>query len=217
MWNKILQFFPASTTEKFSISDNSDATSSPLRKATAEKEAGNLDEAINLLRRAYELTKIEGMECSVETFLRLPMYLQKAGRNGEAWREFNILLTHSYPNQNKDPQLVPMANSIVYDKMRLFLQRENKNDLAVRFGVCSYVSWAVGLYRQKRKNELKDCIDQENIEYNVEKLLKKARKIHLQDKLVKTVKEQLAELPNINFAQLSRVVDGIVFQENKKQ
>ncbi len=38
MWNKILQFFSASTTEKFSISDNSDATSSLLRKATAEKK-----------------------------------------------------------------------------------------------------------------------------------------------------------------------------------
>ncbi len=63
MWNKILQFFSASTTEKFNISDNLD-TGSHLRKATVEKEAGNLDEAINLPRRAYEVTKIEGTESS---------------------------------------------------------------------------------------------------------------------------------------------------------
>ncbi len=216
MWNKILQFFSASTTEKLNISDNLD-TGSLLRKATVEKEAGNLDEAINLLRRAYEVTKIEGTEFSVETFLRLPMYLQKAGRNDEAWREFNILLTRGYPNQNKDPQLVPMTNSIVYDKMRLFLQRENKNDLAVRFGICSYISWAIGLYRQKRKDELEDYTHEETIEYILEKLLKKAKKIQLKDILFETVKERFLELPNINFAQLSRVVDEIIFQENKKQ
>lgn len=215
MWNKILQFFSASTTQKHNVSDTYDS-SSFLRKATAEKDAGNFDEAINLLRRAYEVTKIDGTEHSVETFLRLPLYLQKAGRNDEGWKEFNLLLTNGYPNQNKDLQFVAMTNSKIYDKMRLFLQRENKNDLAIKFGVCSYVSWAVGLHRQNRKDELEDYMSEETVEYNVEKLLKNAKKIHLKDKLVEAVKEQLTELPCINFAQLSRVVDEIVFEKNKK-
>ncbi|MGI8545112.1 MAG: hypothetical protein ACR2MD_16765, partial [Aridibacter sp.] len=161
-----------------------------LKMATEKKESGNVDEAIELLRKAYTAIGNDHIVYSVSTFLRLPLYLQKAGRNDEAWREFNLLLTRGYPNQIQNVELLPMEHSQIYDKMRLFLQRENKYDLAIRFGISSFISWAVGLHRQKRKSELKEYIERENIEVTVIALLRKAKKLKLKDKLTEVVESE---------------------------
>jgi hypothetical protein len=136
----------------------------------------------------------------------------QAGRSDEAWREFNLLLTIGFPNQLWQPEFLPMERCEVYDKMRLFLQREKKFDLAVRFRIWSCISWAVGLHRQKRNAELKYYISRGNIEANVITLLKKAKKLDLKNELVDIVIGETKQLPNVDFAALGRRIDTIIFR-----
>ena len=209
MWNKILHFFSARSND---ISEGLDVATL-LKQATAEKESGNLNEAIETLRKAYDLISISGISYSVETFLKLPLYLQKAKRNDEAWREFNLLLTRGFPYQNTSLEIRSMNNSIIYDKMRLFLHREKKYELAVRFGLCSFMFWAEGLKRQERNDELEDYVSPENIEYNVENLLKKAKHLEVKELLIDFVRQEVGNLPKFDVGSFSREVDKIVFKK----
>jgi hypothetical protein len=117
-----------------------ESTSVLLKKATALKEDGNLNDAISALRNAYLTIQICDIDYGIGVFLRLPMYLQEAKRNNEAWHEFNNLLTNGYPNMQKNDAAWKFMESQVYDKMRLFLQRENNAVGAVKFGILSYIS-----------------------------------------------------------------------------
>ena len=73
-----------------------------LREASERKDANDFDGAIRLLKRSCEEIKRENVLYPVEAFLRLPSYLQQAGKTREAWQEFNKLLLAGYPNQPKD-------------------------------------------------------------------------------------------------------------------
>lgn len=183
-----------------------------LKEAIDKRKAGDLENAIKLLREAYKEIGKRSIIYPVDTFLRLPLYLQEAKRNDEAWREFNILLTKGYPSQMNNPELIPMDHSIIYDKIRLFLQREGKSELAVRFGIFSYISWAIGLYRQKRNDELGAYVSRGSFENTIRKLLKKAKKEDLVEKISSIVEEQIKRLPNIDFGELAKGVDGIIFE-----
>lgn len=183
-----------------------------LKEATAKKKAADLENAIKLLREACKEISKSSTIYPVDVFLRLPLYLQEAKRNDEAWREFNLLLTKGYPNQMNNPELIPMDHSIIYDKMRLSLQREGKNELAVRFGILSYLSWAIGLYKQRRNDELKAYISKENLENTIRKLLKKAKKEDLVEKISAIVEEQIKRLPNIDFGELTKQIEGVIFE-----
>lgn len=181
-----------------------------LKEATAKKDAGDIIGAIDILKKAYqEISKLETIY-PVNTFLRLPLYLQDAGRNDEAWHEFDVLLTKGYPNQMNNPELIPMDHSIIYDKMRLFLQREGKNALAVQFGIFSFLSWAIGLNRQGRKEELRQHISKESIEETTMKLLKKAKKAERLGEITKIVEKQANALSKVDFHELGKSVDEII-------
>jgi len=45
----------------------------------------------------------------------------------------------------------------------------------VKYGIFSHLSWATGLFLQKRRNEFKDFVSAETLEDIVLKLLKKAK------------------------------------------
>jgi len=181
-----------------------------LREATAKKGAGDINGAIDILRKAYHEISNGETIYPVSTFLRLPLYLQEAGRNDEAWREFNRLLTRGYPKQGANPEIIPMDWSVIYDKMRLFLQREGKNDLAVRFGILSHLSWAIGLHRQGRKPELKQHISKEAIEGATTKLLTKANKVDRLAEVVTVIQKQIDCMPEVDFSELAEAIDGIL-------
>jgi len=181
-----------------------------LKKATAAHDTGDLDGAITLLRQAYTEIARGPVSYSVETFLRLPLYLQRAGRDAEAWHEFNLLLTRGFPNQLNHPDVIPMEHSRIYDKMRLCLQRRKQFDRAVRFGVLSFISWAIGLDRQQRGEELEDYVDVENIEANISPLLMKAKKQHLKDEVVSLVIAETKHLRRVDLDGLGNHVDAIV-------
>lgn len=181
-----------------------------LREATAKKKAGDMDGAIESLRDAYKVISKTSINYTIDPYLRLPLYLQQAGKNDEAWSEFNRLIAEGYPNQMKIRELIPMDHSAIYDKMRLFLQREHKARESVKFGVFSYLSWGLGLYYQARKKELKTHISKASIESMIEGLLKKAKKPDLKNELAKVILLETKEFPNIDLANIGRQIDQTV-------
>ena len=181
-----------------------------LKEATAKKNLGDINGAIENLREAFKGIEKDSVVYPVKTFLRLPLYLQEAGMADEAWREFNVLLTSGYPNQPKSIEIMSMEHSLVYDKMRLFLQREGKNDAAIKFGVFSYISWAVGLCYQKRHDELHDYKSMEYIEEVLSKVLKKAKRKNLLADVAGIVEEELKGLPVVDFGKLAERIDSVI-------
>jgi len=168
-----------------------------LKEATALKKEGNLDAAITKLRQAYDAISTTNVTYDVKPFLRLPMYLQEAGRNDEAWKELNNLLL-GFPNQLKSEEVLPMTHSIIYDKMRLFLQREKKFEKAVLFSVFSYLCWIKGLSLQRRKHELRDCLRRKTIEQAIASDIRKAKLTRLAEQLVDIVERQAERLPDLD-------------------
>ena len=63
-----------------------------LREATANKTAGNINGSIELLKRFWVAEPFGSSGYGVEAYLKLPMYLQVAGRRDEAWRTLNVLI-----------------------------------------------------------------------------------------------------------------------------
>ena len=170
-----------------------------LKEATSQKHSGDIEGAILTLQSAYIAIEKTNITWSVNTFIRLPQYLQIAGRNDDAWREFNNLLL-GYPNQLNSLEVLPMNHSIIYDKMRLFLQREKRYKEAILFGVFSYLCWLKGLYLQKRKREAKDFLKQESIASLLNGLLKKAKMTDMMDvKEAWGLKEAWGRILNIKY------------------
>lgn len=178
-----------------------------LKEATIAKKSDNLDEAISLLQTAFKAISKGDIDYGVKTFIRLPLYLQETKRPKEAWKEFNNLLTEGFANQSNDPQLVPMNHSEIYEKMRLFLQREGRNDEAVKYGIFSHFSWATGLFLQKRRSEFKDFISAETLEDIVLKLLKKT---NLSEQISSLIKHEVKNIPNIDGGTLGTKIDKIL-------
>src|SRR5260370_26155700 len=111
-------------------------TSELLRNATAEKARGNINWEIELLKRFWEEEPFALSGFGVEAYLKLPMYLQQAGRSDEAWRTLKKLLSdYVLSGAKQNEQVVPMVQSVIYDKMRLFWQREGKAQAAIKYGI----------------------------------------------------------------------------------
>ena len=95
--------------------------------------------AVRLFRKARKQAALSGMDHGIDVFLRLPRYLQDAGRSEEGWKEFRNLLANGYPNMQEGDRARHRMQSAIYDKMRLFLQREKRFSSAVLFGALSIV------------------------------------------------------------------------------
>lgn len=110
--NKPPQFFQTSSQQTPQTWPKGDARVL-LKEATALKRAKRYDEAVAMLRRAYQTPTVCPM--MIQERLRLPMYLQLAGRNDEAWDELNRLNVQ-YVDQFSQP--------VIANQMRVFLQKE---------------------------------------------------------------------------------------------
>lgn len=100
-----------------------------LKEATALKRAKRYDEAVLMLRRAYETPP---GPMGIGERLRLPMYLQLAGRADEGWGEMNRL-NIKYVDQSS--QITIAAH------MAAFLRKEGNSRNAALFEVwtlCKY-------------------------------------------------------------------------------
>ena len=146
-----------------------------LKSATAHRDAGHLDEAIADLIGAYRVIAKGDVSYPIETYLRLPLYLQEAHRPDEAWNQFNALLQNGFHLMPRDSGLLPMFHATIYDKMRLFLQQQEAFLLACCYALGSQYATALGLYRQKRVDEILAILDADLEREVVTKILKKAK------------------------------------------
>lgn len=92
----------------------SSAARNLLMEATALKKKKKYIEACEKLREAYSADGAENL--MIEDRLRLPMYLQLAGKNDEGWDELNRLLAR-YTDQFSQPR--------IEHQMNVFLRKEN--------------------------------------------------------------------------------------------
>lgn len=182
-----------------------------LRGATARKAAGNVNGAIELLNQFWVAEPFGSSGYGVEAYLKLPMYLQYAGRRDEAWRALNALMTGYVLSTAKlNEQVLPMMQSEIYDKMRLFWQREGEASRAVKYGVLSHMHWLLGLHRQHRRDELRDCASRETVEAVVKPLLKKAKSLHQTTAICKLIESEVRKLPNVDVNSLGAIVDQLI-------
>ena len=128
-----------------------------LMRATTALSETDPNAAVETFREAAALVPQTETDYGVAPFLRVPRYLQQAGRQEEAWQEFHNLLTNGYPNMQKGDQARHWIERDVYDKMRLFLQRENQPGEAVWYGVRSIISgirvWTVPTGERRHRLE----------------------------------------------------------------
>ncbi|MBU2522279.1 MAG: hypothetical protein KKD50_08635 [Proteobacteria bacterium] len=177
------------------------------REATALKQEGKINEAIEKLMEAYREAQERKLSLTVKDYLRLPAYLQEAKRNDEAWSWFNRLIQECASDF--------MSLSDIYDKMRLFRQREKAHKDAVKYGVLAELYWCLGLHEQvhemgwtDRRRELTDC--KKYISDGYEKLLKRAKCEHLEKRLKKLIKVHMKEFPNISTSQLIKDIEALL-------
>lgn len=191
-----------------------------LRQATAKKDAGDLEGAIATLKQAYGEMAKEEMDYGIDPLLRLPMYLQAAGRNDEAWGEFNRLILESMKKAH-DPILHAIEQAAIHDKMRLFLQREGKNAMAVRFGVMAHMYEATSLYRQNqvykdRPEALTEHMSKERLEKDFGRMLKRAKKEELLPQIIEIISSYGNKLPKIHMPSLLKEMDAVLFAKGRK-
>ncbi len=108
---------PTETTGMLHIEVNaafSSAARNLLMEATALKREKKYIEACNKLREAYSADGAENL--MIEERLRLPMYLQLAGKDDEGWDELNRLYAR-YTDQFSQPR--------IEHQMKIFLRKEN--------------------------------------------------------------------------------------------
>lgn len=97
-----------------------------LKEATQLKKSKQYIEACEKLREAYKAPGSKDL--MVKEMLRLPMYLQLAGKNDDGWREINEL----------NVKFVDVySQAEIANQMRVFLQKEKQFKKAILFSVWS--------------------------------------------------------------------------------
>lgn len=183
-----------------------------LKLASSCKKSGDMKNAVRILKEAYKSISHTSVDHGVDVFLRLPRYQQLAGKPEQAWKEFNLLLVEGYPNQNRDEAFIVMDHSIIYDKMRLFLQKENCNKEAVKFGIFSWLLWSIALHKQDQKKELRGWITTKKLDALLMELLNKSNRTDLHDELKQLLEKELASLPVINFPVLGKYINDLILR-----
>lgn len=178
-----------------------------MKESTALHKAGKFEDAVDKLKAAYKEAAEKQLTLPIKDYLKLPLYLQKAKQNDEAWAWFNELIQQRASDH--------MSLSEIYDKMRLFLQREGNPRDAIKFDVLSRVHWCLGLHEQvmqmgwdDRKEELKNC--KATIGEGYAELLKKAECENLETNLKKIIGKHMDSFPSIRLPDLVRDINGLV-------
>jgi hypothetical protein len=178
-----------------------------FKQASAHKDQGDLDGAIRLLRDAYDRVCRANAMFPVEDFLRLPIYLQMAGRSREAWQEFNDLLFQGYPNQTKDISLIAKDRAKIFDKMRLLLEADGQAAIADVFGVFCMVCKGISLHYEGRTRELKTWFNKQACSDFVRTLKKFKGNLGKLQGIQYAVIAELDEYPAIDFDLLAQRID----------
>lgn len=124
-----------------------------LKEATVLKKAKKYDEACTKLRDAYALAGENSL--MIEVTLRLPMYLQLAGKNDEGWDELCRLFTAKRESHVQ----------IVY-QMKIFCDKEGGS--GEKRKLSTFVQWSnkkTAAVNVKRRSPIKIRDAQGNVDY----------------------------------------------------
>lgn len=181
-----------------------------LKQATQEKKNNQIEKAIVTLKKAYEtIIEMDLGEYPVETYLRLPLYLDEAGKHDEAWKEFNNLLA------NYIKKIDFSSISAVHDKMRLTLYRRGDIKEALRNGVLSYLYKLIGIYKLSKCGTWKvdpylNKIKKENIQSDVNKISNKIKDKNINQELFQLIQNHIKTIPMIDFNKVNQDINDIL-------
>ena len=128
-----------------------------LKEATRKKAAKDIDGAILSLREAYPLLERSAAVYPIDTYLRLPLYLQRAGRFEEAQQEFQALLAGVDARTTREcvqdaetrKGFAAMRRAGIYRGMYTAYRREGKANHVALFNLLSDACNCVGLNHYK--------------------------------------------------------------------
>ena len=180
-----------------------------FKLATEKKKEKDWEGAIAALNEAYHEISQSSLSYSIEGFIRLPQFLQLAGRSKEAWKKYNELLFNGFPNQSQNRSTSPMERSILFDKMRLHLQREKREPLSEIFSILSIVSWRVGLQRQERFDELAGCSSSDNITMMISTLTGYPTPGIIKQ-LCEAVTDELRRFPTVDYDKMGSAIEAVI-------
>ena len=198
----------------FERTSHDERASELLKLATEKKKAKDWDGAIAALKEAYQEIAQSQLGYSVETFIRLPQFLQSAGRSKEAWKAFNELLFRGSQTQLEGDNTDPMERSILFDKMRLFLQREKREQLADIFSIFAAVSWRVGLHRQDRVEELAELSSDEDAAEMISTLSAYSSPGTIKQ-LCDAVTNELRGFPTVDYNKMGLAMETVIASAKK--
>jgi tetratricopeptide (TPR) repeat protein len=136
-----------------------------LHREATHYKGSDWDKSIACLQEAAQLMRQHHTSHLMEQWLRLPLFLQQAGRFDEAMQEFEQLLSEAPAKAEKELAAyfgdahikcrIHLDYSRIYDKMRLACQRQKRVDDAKKYQE---------LYEQHKVSHAEWCliIDQEN-------------------------------------------------------
>lgn len=126
-----------------SIIINRDEETAELhREATRLKDAGDWDGAVAALQKAQERMRKSNFSHTTESWVRLPLFLQQAGRFEEAMTEFNRLLDEVDDLMAKEFSHQPerfwagfayYPRVVIYNKMKVACKRQKLPDDAAKY------------------------------------------------------------------------------------
>lgn len=145
-----------------------------LRMAAECKRRGDLSQAIEILRRAYEAIEKGSSVYPLRTFLRLPQYLQEADEREAAWDELFKLLEEGYPHQDKQPETLSTDRTEIFEAITEFLYRDGCAIEATLYALLSMHSRVIELRRKNRKRELATYCAEVHLASEIERLTARA-------------------------------------------
>ena len=140
-----------------------------LKEATARHDDKDFDGAVGCLRKAYALLADSSTSYPIATYVRLPLYLQKARRLKETEREFEALLTGTDARIARDAKHLTMAKrkgfaaterEAIYKAMCTTYKREGDAAKWLLFGLLAHASECAALKYREHHEELASMCDQ---------------------------------------------------------
>jgi outer membrane biosynthesis protein TonB len=137
-----------------------------IKEAASLQAKKDFDAAIALLREAYDLMERAATISPIDNYLKLPQYLEKAGRFGEAATEYEALLAgaparvareHDELEGEKAKGFVAMERRAIYKAMQPAYRKADRLEEAILFGLLEHASWCAGLQYKKRGQELRSA------------------------------------------------------------
>lgn len=175
-----------------------------LREATKHKNI-DLEYSINCLKDSIQLADDNNLIYGIQDRLRLPKYLQLAGRNDEAWSEYNKIVNKII--SNTDPIGLKCGDLMyVYDSMRLHLQREKKFNKAIVFHVMSILYKVKLAHIANVKNNIEYYDIKDNLKKELCNQLKKTTKLDLLDPITNDVFNEIKKKTNIDVNQCAHKI-----------